>query len=170
MSRTVQSSSLSCLFQHWSELVLVSSLDHKFLQIFKVFWRHPPATQTVSLCSLSVSFDLCELPAKTMMFHVASKEAEITKSSPERDFFLSQKDIMQMMVVRRTRRADTQRRKVNLDLLLVLNPVLCILYGKDRHGSKWQNWESNKLSRQNTQCGHHNTEENTALKYTANQG
>lgn len=58
---------------------LVSSLDHKFLQILKIFWRHPPATQTVSLCSLSVSFDLCELPAKTMMFHVASKEAEITK-------------------------------------------------------------------------------------------
>lgn len=78
---------------------------------------------------------------KQWCFTWPPKRQKSQKSSPERDFFLSQKDIMQMMVVRRTRRADTQRRKVNLDLLLVLNPVLCILYGKDRHGSKWQNWE-----------------------------
>lgn len=78
---------------------------------------------------------------KQWCFMWPPKRQKSQKSSPERDFFLSQKDIMQMMVVRRTRRADTRRRKVNLDLLLVLNPVLCVLYGKDRHGSKWQNWE-----------------------------
>lgn len=125
---------------------LVSSLNHKFLQIFKIFWRHPPETQAVSLCSRSFVFGLCLLTyvsylLKQWCFMWPPKRQKSQKSSTERDFFLSQKDIMQMMVVRRTQRADTQRRKVNLDLLLVLNLVLCVLYGKDRHGSKWQNWE-----------------------------